>query len=140
MRKLAAQLSVQAGALYWHFKHKQALLDAMADAVLAEAAGPASQGTWEEQLAELGSRLRRAFLARRDGARVVAGTFTAEPNTLRTGAMSVRSCDRPAFRPIVNQAITATVTADPAERFAYGASDFHRRHPRPVRRVDSAAH
>jgi TetR/AcrR family transcriptional regulator, tetracycline repressor protein len=166
MRKLAAQLGVQAGALYWHFKHKQALLDAMADAVLAEADGPPPQGTWEQQLAELGARLRRALLARRDGARVVAGTFTTGPNTLRTGAMAVeilRSAGVPADRAgwagfslgyyvlghcieeqaqaelaeeggwaakvagsaehdgsYFDQAMTATITADPAERFAYG--------------------
>jgi TetR/AcrR family transcriptional regulator, tetracycline repressor protein len=170
MRKLAAQLGVQAGALYWHFKHKQALLDAMADAVLAEADGPPPQGTWEQQLAELGSRLRRALLGHRDGARVVAGTFTAESNTLRTGAMSMeilRSAGVPADRAgwvgfslgyfvlghcieeqaqaelaeqggweakvaeltehdgsYFDQAMTATITADPAERFAYGLQLF----------------
>jgi type II secretory pathway predicted ATPase ExeA len=30
LRKLATRLGVQAGALYWHFASKQALLDAMA--------------------------------------------------------------------------------------------------------------
>jgi TetR/AcrR family tetracycline transcriptional repressor len=170
MRKLAAQLGVQAGALYWHFKHKQALLDAMADALLAEADGPPPQGTWEQQLAELGGRLRRALLGHRDGARVVAGTFTAEPNTLRIGAVSVeilRSAGVPADRAgwagfslgyfvlghcieeqaqaelaeqggwkakvagftehdgsYFDQAMSATVTADPAERFAYGLQLF----------------
>jgi AcrR family transcriptional regulator len=41
MRKLAAHLGVQAGALYWHFQSKRALLDAVADALLADVAGPA---------------------------------------------------------------------------------------------------
>jgi TetR/AcrR family transcriptional regulator, tetracycline repressor protein len=169
MRKLAAQLGVQAPALYWHFTHKQALLDAMADAVLAEADGPAPQGTWEQQLAELGGRLRRALLAHRDGARVVAGTFTAGPGTVRAGAMAVeifRSAGVPAERAgwagfslgyyvlghciedqaqaelpeeggweakagvdehdgsYFDRAMTATITADPAARFAYGLQLF----------------
>ncbi|HEY1704840.1 MAG TPA: TetR/AcrR family transcriptional regulator C-terminal domain-containing protein [Trebonia sp.] len=170
MRKLAARLGVQAGALYWHFRHKQALLDAMADAVLAGADGPVPQGTWEQQLAELGARLRRALLARRDGARVVAGTFTVGPGTLRTGAMAVeilRSAGVPAEGAgwagfalgyyvlghcieeqtqaelageggwaakvagfterdgsYFDLAMTAAITADPAERFAYGLGLF----------------
>jgi TetR/AcrR family tetracycline transcriptional repressor len=101
MRKLAAQLGVQAGALYWHFKHKQALIDAMADALVAEVKAVPPPGRWDEQLTELCGRLRRVLLAHRDGARVVAGTFTTEPSTLRLGALTVgllRSAGLPADR------------------------------------------
>ncbi|MFD0516963.1 TetR/AcrR family transcriptional regulator [Paractinoplanes durhamensis] len=35
MRKLGAALNVQAGGLYWHFPSKQALLEAVADDLLA---------------------------------------------------------------------------------------------------------
>ena len=34
MRRLATALSVQNGATYWHFRSKQALLEAMADTLL----------------------------------------------------------------------------------------------------------
>ncbi len=34
MRRLAAALGVKNGATYWHFPSKQALLEAMADAML----------------------------------------------------------------------------------------------------------
>jgi TetR/AcrR family tetracycline transcriptional repressor len=166
MRKLAAHLGVQAGALYWHFPNKQALLDAMADAMLADMAGPASGGTWEQRLTGLGQQLRGALLAHRDGARVFAGSFTTEPNTVRLGPLSVevvRSSGIPperagwvlfsvlyyvlghcieeqaqaelaadggwAARALefrhdadsdFDEAMAATITADPAERFAYG--------------------
>jgi TetR/AcrR family transcriptional regulator, tetracycline repressor protein len=166
MRKLAAHLGVQAGALYWHFQNKRALLDAMADALLADVAGPALEGTWDRQLTDLGQQLRAALLAHRDGARVFAGSFTTEPNTLRLGPMSieiVRSAGIPVERAgwvafsllyyvlghcieeqaqaeltaggdwkaralgslepdgsDFDQAMAATIVADPAERFAYG--------------------
>lgn len=35
-RKLAERLGVQQPALYWHFRNKRALLDALAEAMLAE--------------------------------------------------------------------------------------------------------
>jgi TetR/AcrR family tetracycline transcriptional repressor len=166
MRKLAAHLGVQAGGLYWHFKHKQALLDAIADTLLAEAIGPAPEGAWEQQVTEIGFRLRRALLSHRDGARILAGTFIAEPNTMLLGPMAIDilcAAGIPAERAgwvgfailhyvlghcIEEQAqaelaadggweakvadrtehdgssfdvaMTATMAADPAERFAYG--------------------
>ncbi len=38
-RKLAERLKVQQPALYWHFQNKRALLDALAEAMLAERHG-----------------------------------------------------------------------------------------------------
>ncbi|MFP3693803.1 TetR family transcriptional regulator, partial [Burkholderia sp. SIMBA_048] len=35
-RKLADRLGVQQPALYWHFRNKRALLDALAEAMLAQ--------------------------------------------------------------------------------------------------------
>ncbi|PZR71867.1 MAG: TetR family transcriptional regulator, partial [Stutzerimonas stutzeri] len=35
LRKLACNLGIRAPSLYWHFKSKQALIDAMADAMIA---------------------------------------------------------------------------------------------------------
>jgi TetR/AcrR family tetracycline transcriptional repressor len=91
MRKLGARLGVQAGGLYWHFTNKQALLEAMADRIVAEVvATPLEPGAWDARLAELAHRLRRALLAHRDGARVVAGTYVIEPNTQRGGETALR--------------------------------------------------
>jgi TetR/AcrR family tetracycline transcriptional repressor len=85
MRKLATQLGVQAGALYWHFASKRALLDAMADRFVEGVSDDLPAGTWEEQVATAAWRLRQALLSHRDGARVMAGTFVAEPNTVLAG-------------------------------------------------------
>jgi AcrR family transcriptional regulator len=89
MRKLGAALNVQAGALYRHFPSKDALLDAMAEKLLEGVGDPIPDGPWDDQLTVLAHRLRAALLARRDGARLVAGTFVPEPNTAAAGGAAV---------------------------------------------------
>lgn len=85
MRKLATHLGVQAGALYWHFASKRALLDTMADRFIEGIAADLPAGAWDEQFAAVAWRLRQALLSHRDGARVMAGTYVAEPNTILAG-------------------------------------------------------
>jgi TetR/AcrR family transcriptional regulator, tetracycline repressor protein len=94
MRKVAAHLGVQAGALYWHFANKQALLDAMAQSLVSDAWPATVAGAWDEQLTRMGHRLREALLAHRDGARVMAGSYTSDPTaaTLFTAVVDVL-CD-----------------------------------------------
>jgi TetR/AcrR family tetracycline transcriptional repressor len=79
LRRLAQELGVQAPALYWHFKNKQALLDEMATTVLkdavAAAAPPAVEQSWAEWLAEVARGQRRMLLSYRDGAKVFSGTY-----------------------------------------------------------------
>ncbi|MFI6540026.1 TetR family transcriptional regulator [Nonomuraea sp. NPDC050547] len=99
MRELGARLGVQAGGIYWHFKNKEALLGAMADRIIGTATEtPHTPGPWDAQLAEIAHRLRRAMLAHRDGARVVAGTYVTEPNTVRGGHRPSVSSPTPASR------------------------------------------
>src|SRR3954471_22746225 len=78
MRKLAAHLGVQAGALYWHFPNKQALLDAAAEGIVAKADFTLPPAPWDVQARTLAHQIRAALLAYRDGARLVAGTWVAE--------------------------------------------------------------
>ncbi|MEV0276457.1 TetR/AcrR family transcriptional regulator [Streptomyces sp. NPDC050610] len=86
MRRLADAEGVQAGALYRYFATKQELLTAMAERMLAgvatEASASAAAGDWSERLAALGRAMRTALLARRDGARVYAGTHSTGAHTL----------------------------------------------------------
>ncbi len=86
MRRLADRLGVQAGALYRHFTTKQDLLTAMAERMLRPLAEPLPEpeGTadWAGRLTALAHTMRRALLARRDGARVFGGTHTTGPHTL----------------------------------------------------------
>lgn len=77
LRKLAAELGVQAPALYWHFKSKQELLDAMAAAMLDAkvARRPLDDpAQWRAWLAEFARGERATLNSRRDGARLAAGT------------------------------------------------------------------
>ena len=76
-RLLATRLGVKSPALYWHFRNKQELVDAMAEAMLDAADWPDGPLSPDEVYAWLAARahaFRRALLAHRDGARVHAGT------------------------------------------------------------------
>jgi len=70
---------MHAPGLYWYIEDKQELIDLLAKAILDEAlageAGPADREGWEPWLTEVAVRMRRALLAHRDGARVVAGAY-----------------------------------------------------------------
>lgn len=84
MRRLAGALGVQNGATYWHFRSKQALLEAMADSLL-DGVADAGETDWDLRVTELADRLHRALLSRRDGARIFAGRFFPLPNALAYG-------------------------------------------------------
>src|SRR5271155_819993 len=78
LRRLGAALKVRAGAVYWHFKSKEDLLNEMATLLLADA-GPVllparKQADWKIWVAAFGEGLRKALLRYRDGARMVTGT------------------------------------------------------------------
>lgn len=90
MRRLATTLGVQNGATYWHFPSKQALLEAMAEAMLDGVAAELDERLpWHERLAEMAHRLRRALLSRRDGARIFSGAFLPIPNALAYGEIMI---------------------------------------------------
>jgi TetR/AcrR family tetracycline transcriptional repressor len=100
MRKLAAALNVQGGALYRHFPSKEALMDAMADRLLAGVGAPLpAHLPWLDQCRILAERLRAALLTRRDGARVVAGTYVPAPNTMAAGARAIELLCAQGFAP-----------------------------------------
>ncbi|WP_109780578.1 TetR/AcrR family transcriptional regulator [Streptomyces sp. CG 926] len=82
MRRLADAMDVRAGALYRYFATKDELLTAMAERMLAGLAATRTDGDWSERLATLARAMRTALLARRDGARVYAGTHATGPHTL----------------------------------------------------------
>jgi len=89
-RKLAERLGVQSPTLYWHFKSKAALLDAMSSAVLQQSraiATPAPGEPWQVWLMADGQSFRRALLAWRDGARLHAGT---RPGEAQRGSIEAR--------------------------------------------------
>ena len=62
MRRLAAELGVEAMSLYHHVADKSDLLDALVDAVLDEMELPRS-GAWRDRVAAISQELRRVCLA-----------------------------------------------------------------------------
>jgi TetR/AcrR family tetracycline transcriptional repressor len=77
LRRLAGELGVQAPALYWHFRNKQELLDAMAAAMTVEhMSRPAldDPDRWREWMTHYASADRAMLNSYRDGAKLVAGT------------------------------------------------------------------
>lgn len=85
MRRLASELGVQPSAIYWHVESKQALLAALADRIIGEAA-PACD------VAGTAGAIRAALLAHRDGAEVVMSSAA-----LSLGAQGAHARLRDAF-------------------------------------------
>ncbi|GGP87186.1 TetR/AcrR family transcriptional regulator C-terminal domain-containing protein [Streptomyces melanogenes] len=78
LRAIAKELKVQAPALYWHFKNKQALLDEMATVMYRRMAADGvpdmtPDTPWQDQLAAFNRALRSMLLSYRDGAKVYGG-------------------------------------------------------------------
>nr|WP_163500889.1 TetR/AcrR family transcriptional regulator C-terminal domain-containing protein [Halomonas socia] len=86
LRKVAQVLDVKAPSLYWHFANKQALLDAVADALIEDVGHDIPPGQhWRDTLRQIAEELRQALKSHRDAARVFAGTYVATENVLRPG-------------------------------------------------------
>ncbi|MBN9233851.1 MULTISPECIES: TetR/AcrR family transcriptional regulator C-terminal domain-containing protein [Phyllobacteriaceae] len=84
-RLLAERLQVRQPALYWHFKNKRALLDAMNKEILErghDSRLPHADEDWQHYLAQNTRSFRAALLAYRDAGRVHAGT-EAEPDEMQ---------------------------------------------------------
>jgi AcrR family transcriptional regulator len=76
-RRLAKRLGVEQPSLYWHFRTKSELLDAMAEAAMrphSTAALPTPGDDWPTWFLDNTRSFRRTLLMRRDGARLHAGT------------------------------------------------------------------
>ena len=79
-RLLADRLNVRQPALYWHFKSKRALIEAMAEEIMARGHThdwPVVPENWRDFMLENTRDFRRTLLSYRDGGRVHAGTETS---------------------------------------------------------------
>lgn len=81
MRRLARELGVQPGALYWHVANKQTLLMQVADRVLAGVPLTRS-GSALRDLRRVATAIRAAVLPIPDGADVVALSYALDPTAV----------------------------------------------------------
>lgn len=79
MRRLARELGVAPGALYWHVANKQELLVEVADVLLAEIPRPPTGPPAAEALTGLAVAIREALVQVPDAADVVGLAYAVEP-------------------------------------------------------------
>ncbi|MCV7173487.1 TetR family transcriptional regulator [Mycobacterium manitobense] len=129
MRRLARELNVTPGALYWHFANKQQLLGAVADRIL-EPVGEVPGG-WRDRIAGLCGTLRDALLSHTDGAELVSASFAAgqsEAMTRIVGHLGVAAADAgvdPAHTDLAARTVVYYVlgfTADEQSRLQWDAA------------------
>ena len=88
MRDVAGRLGVQAPAIYWHLRNRQDLVDEMATAMWRDIHGrltrsdPARPPDWAAMMTDFARVVRAEALARRDGARLLAGTYLTDDAVL----------------------------------------------------------
>lgn len=92
MRRLARELTVTPGALYWHFASKQQLLGAVADEVLRPACAPLECADWRTQIDRTCLRLRDALLSHTDGAELVSASFAAGQSQAVAKILTLLTC------------------------------------------------
>ena len=91
MRRLAQALGVQAGAIYWHFKDRQDLEDAMVDELMKGATSPPLQGSWDQQVAELIRRLTRGLMSRRHSSQLIPRALKPGPHGLAASEALIKA-------------------------------------------------
>jgi len=101
VRALASRLGVQAPALYWHVRNKQALLDEMATRIWRQvgdvmSALPADL-PWREVMATYAATVRRELLDHRDGAKAFSGTTLTDPAVIRRQEVTFENLIRQGF-------------------------------------------
>lgn len=83
MRRLARELDVQPGALYWHVANKQELLVEVAAALLEQVPEPSPDAPAAEALGSLAMAIREALVRVPDAAEVVSLAYAVEPGAAR---------------------------------------------------------
>jgi TetR/AcrR family transcriptional regulator, tetracycline repressor protein len=101
VRALASRLGVQAPALYWHVRGKQALLDEMATLIWRQigdvmAALPGDM-PWREVMATYAQTVRKELLGHRDGAKAFSGTTLTDPDVVRRQEVTFGNLTRQGF-------------------------------------------
>ncbi len=133
MRRLARELDVQPGALYWHVASKQELLVDVAAALLAEVPPPRDDLPPIEALSALATALHAALASVPDAADVVGMAYAAErgsPTALRhlrdwvsRAGVSADSCE--AVTDLVVHHVLGSVALEQNERQVLAVDPKH---------------
>jgi TetR/AcrR family transcriptional regulator, tetracycline repressor protein len=83
IRRVAAMLGVKSASLYWHFRCKEELEDALADELLGGVAVYPRSRNWRENVRRGAVRMMRRLSAVRHASRLLGGRFLTGPNALR---------------------------------------------------------
>lgn len=114
MRRLAAELGVQPGGLYWHFANKQTLLAAMADEITGgirpDVSDTGDGSDWRTDLIRISSRFRSALLGHRDGAELVAAGYALRPGSGQPLDSMIKIMDRAGLPDTDARAASAALT------------------------------
>jgi TetR/AcrR family transcriptional regulator, tetracycline repressor protein len=101
VRALASRLGVQAPALYWHVRNKQALLDEMGTQIWRRVgdvmAGLPADLPWPETMATYAAAVRGELLRHRDGAKAFSGTTLTDPEVVRRQEVTFENLVRQGF-------------------------------------------
>jgi TetR/AcrR family tetracycline transcriptional repressor len=95
MRRLADELGVAPNAIYSHFADKQALLDALADDLIADVAMPdIARGDWRDRMYELMDASRTLLLAHPALIPLLTSRPGRGPNAIRLGEVMLALLER----------------------------------------------
>ena len=83
IRRLARHLDAAAGAMYWHFPSKQALLGAVADRLLLPLSELEPTGDWRADATAFAEALHGCLTSHRDGAEVVSAGLATDTVSVR---------------------------------------------------------
>jgi TetR/AcrR family transcriptional regulator, tetracycline repressor protein len=131
MRRLARELGLTPGALYWHFADKQELLGAVADRILEPTCREPADAPWAARIVAIGSGLREALLSSTDGAELVSATFASGTSQALRGILErlVRAAGDAGFVPTNAELAARTIvyyvlgfTADEQSRLQWDAA------------------
>jgi AcrR family transcriptional regulator len=131
MRRLARELGLTPGALYWHFADKQELLGAVADRILEPTCHEPVDAPWAVRIVAIGSGLREALLSSTDGAELVSATFASGTSQALRGILErlVQAAGDAGFVPTNAELAARTIvyyvlgfTADEQSRLQWDAA------------------
>jgi TetR/AcrR family transcriptional regulator, tetracycline repressor protein len=83
IRRVAAMLGVKSASLYWHFRSKEELEDALADELLGRVGVYPRSRNWRDNVRRGAVRMMRRLFAVRHASRLLGGRFLTGPNALR---------------------------------------------------------